>query len=342
MTTFAIITAVMLAAAVAAVSRPLMRDGRAMLTLGTAGFVTIVSVLVYIQVSNYRFDAPTAEAQLPASHPPIDGPQAAARASAAALADRLETSPDDRQAWLELGRARLILSEFDAAIFALRRAGELATAPDPERMIMLGEALTFRDGQKIPDEAASLFTRAVDLAPRNPKALWYASLAHAQAGDNLAAADALERLVATGPPADIVGALNERIAALRGEAPAPPAASSSGASLAVAVSLGESITAATLSPQARLFVAVRDADNGGPPLAALQRDPSELPLQLEITDADAMIRGRGISSAETLEIVARVSMSGDPLGRAGDYIGRLRVPAGSPGPHSLVIDSVQN
>lgn len=342
MTAFAIAALLMLAVAVAAVAGPLLRGGRALLTLGVAGFITTVSVLTYLQVSNYRFDAPAVAT--PPPDPAVADAQAEARAAADVLAQRVAEVPDDRRAWLELGRARLILSEYDDAIFALRRAGTLDASPEPERMVMLGEALTFRDGQRIPEEAATLFTEAVALAPRNPKALWYASLAYAQAGENPRAADMLERLIQTGPPPEIADALRERIVALRGGRPPAPVnagASAGAATVAVEVSIGDSL-APTFSPQARLFVAVRDADNGGPPLAAVQRDPSELPLAIEISDADAMIRGRGISTAETLEIVARVSMSGDPLGGAGDYVGRLRVPTAEPGPHRLVIDSVQN
>jgi cytochrome c-type biogenesis protein CcmH len=49
---------------------------------------------------------------------------------------------------------------------------------------------------------------------------------------------------------------------------------------------------------------------------------SELPAVVEIGDADAMIPGRVPSGFKTVEIIARVSMSGQPIAQSGDWFGQ--------------------
>ena len=65
-------------------------------------------------------------------------------------------------------------------------------------------------------------------------------------------------------------------------------------------------------------------------------------MTVSLGDDDAMIPGRTISSAASSVIVARVSMSGNPVGGSGDYVGRLNIGRDDiEGPLELVIDEVQ-
>jgi cytochrome c-type biogenesis protein CcmH len=53
----------------------------------------------------------------------------------------------------------------------------------------------------------------------------------------------------------------------------------------------------------------------------VRRRASELPTVVTLSDSDAMIPGRVPSAFAELEIIARVSMSGDPIAKSGDWFG---------------------
>jgi cytochrome c-type biogenesis protein CcmH len=74
-----------------------------------------------------------------------------------------------------------------------------------------------------------------------------------------------------------------------------------------------------LSPDAAVFVFVRAADNPGPPLAVVRTTVGELPFEVTLNDSHAMIPSRTISSASTVIVGARISVSGNPERQPGDY-----------------------
>ena len=71
-------------------------------------------------------------------------------------------------------------------------------------------------------------------------------------------------------------------------------------------------------PPARVFVIARAP--GGPPMPIAVRvlDPATLPQKLVLTDADAMQPARMLSMFERVEVVARLSRSGNPVRQPGD------------------------
>jgi len=107
--------------------------------------------------------------------------------------------------------------------------------------------------------------------------------------------------------------------------------------LNVAVSLGDAASRANL-PESTVFIIARDPNQPSPPIAAVRRRLSELPATVAIGDADAMIPGRVPSGFDSLEIVARVSISGQPVAQAGDWFGQRQVEADSNGTVEIVID----
>jgi cytochrome c-type biogenesis protein CcmH len=83
----------------------------------------------------------------------------------------------------------------------------------------------------------------------------------------------------------------------------------------VDVSLAPGVAAV---PPARVFVIAR-APNGPPmPIAVRALDPSTLPQQLVLTDRDAMQPSRVLSMFDRVEVIARLSRSGDPIRQPGD------------------------
>ena len=90
---------------------------------------------------------------------------------------------------------------------------------------------------------------------------------------------------------------------------------------------------------AALFVFVRDAAQGGPPLA-VKRLQSRFPQTVELTSADAMIPGHAITAGEHVKVIARISPSGDAMDKSGDLSGQADYRVGRNSLVDVVIDRV--
>jgi len=241
------------------------------------------------------------------------------------LAARLEKNPQDLPGWKMLGRSYFQLGRLPEAIAAFERAVELESGRDAQTLADLGEATLMSDQSSITGRAGQLFETALSLSPSNPKALFYGGLAAISRGEPLLGADRWEALLATSTPQEVEDILRQRIAELRGESSAveAPVAANSPV-VTVNVELGTDASSA-VGPDATVFVIARDPAQPSPPIAAVRRRASELPATVTLSDSDAMIPGRVPSAFAELEIVARVSMSGDPIARSGDWFGSRTV-----------------
>ena len=87
-----------------------------------------------------------------------------------------------------------------------------------------------------------------------------------------------------------------------------------------------------------MFVSAQQADgSAGPPLAVRVLQFSDLPTVVTLSDADA-VGPFALSSAESVSIVATISLSGSADVARGDYQGRseiIRLPADSGEPVSV-------
>ena len=100
----------------------------------------------------------------------------------------------------------------------------------------------------------------------------------------------------------------------------PPVAAPAGkVRIGVHVSLGPGIT---LPETTTVFLIVRSSDGSPMPLAVRRFALSDLPVDITLSDADSMVPGRSISAADTVEIIARASASGNVKGEPGDYEAR--------------------
>ena len=331
---FWLISGVMLAAAALFVAVPLYRRERKLSVVSIASVVLVaaLSATLYSQIGNPGLESGRGEnaaGELPDIQQMIDS-----------LAARLQENPDDRAGWKMLGRSYLQLQNFPGAVAAFEKAVEMESSQNGQTLADLGEAVLMADQRTLLGRAGQLFENALALTPDNPKALFYSGMAAVQRGDNALAAERWEALLATSPPESVQNILRQRIAELRGEAQAPAAPvapEQPGAVVNVAVSLGSTATQANL-PDATVFIIARDPNQPSPPIAAVRRRLSELPATIEIGDSDAMIPGRVPSGFANLEIVARVSLSGQPVAQTGDWYGQQQVTTAASDTVEIVID----
>ena len=241
------------------------------------------------------------------------------------LATRLESNPEDLNGWKMLGRSYMTIGNYSAAVTAFENAMQLESAQDSQTLVSLGEALLASTGGTIEGRISSMFENALALDPNNPQALFYGGIGAFNRTDKSLAADRWERLLALNPPAEIQGILQQRIAEWRGEAPpqsTPPPAATSSASVVVSASISLTSDAAESLPlDATVFVIARDPAQPSPPIAVTRRRLSEFPATVDLGDRESMIPGRTLSGFDEFELIARVSVSGQPIEQPGDWFG---------------------
>ena len=324
---FWLIIGAMLAAAVLVIAVPLYRFEKRLSLTSVLAIVTIAAIAggFYSQIGT-----PDTETQ--------GGDVAAVEDMVASLAARLRENPNDLQGWKMLGRSYLQTGNFPGAVAAFEKAVAMESSENGQTIADLGEAVLMSDPQTMTGRAGQLFENALALQSDNPKALFYAGMAAVERGNNALAAERWEALLATSPPQNIQDVLLQRIAELRGESlqqVAPVAVPSSG--ITVNVALGDAAANAGL-PDATVFILVRDPNQPSPPVAAVRRRLSELPDDVSISDSDAMMPGRVPSGFAQLEVVARVSLTGQPVAQPGDWYGQTIIETAETDSIQIVID----
>lgn len=258
---------------------------------------------------------------------PDTGETGQIRSAVTDLAERAMREPDTAEHWARLGLAYKSLEEFGSAEHAFRRALYL----DPDAGFLkaeLGETLLYASGERqLPEEARRLLSDAAEAG--NQKALWLLGLDAFQRQDYPAAVGRFERLLADLPPdSNVRDTVEQYLATARAggadQGPAgEPQTDGDRPSLSLSVRIDETL-ANRLEGGETVFVAVRRAA-GGPPLAVRRLRARQLPADLTIDDGDAMMAGSGLSSADSVVVIARVSFSGDATPQSGDFEGRTDI-----------------
>jgi cytochrome c-type biogenesis protein CcmH len=323
MTTFLIFAALFAVAAAALVAVPLLRRrGDATPPAIIAAVCATVFVLaggaaLYPLWSTWSWKQPIDDVASP-------------EAMVGRLARRLERNPEDLNGWLLLGRSYGQLGQYPLSAKAYRRADRLAEGRSADALSGLAEALILGEQSDLKGEAGRLFEKALEVEPSSVKALFYGALAAAERGESQIARSRFGMLLNAQTPPEVRRLIEQQIAALdvelqqRGSAPAAeaPVADASSARIPLRIVLDPSV-AARATAVAPLFVSVRIAGQGGPPLAA-KRLEARFPQDVDLSAADSMIAGRGFAAGQEVEITARIANGGSASPRPGDPVGVVR------------------
>lgn len=319
------ILALMLLVAVAVVAWPLVRHRRGLSfhAFAAVAFVIALSAAMYYQIGTPHGKSAGSET-------------ASVEEMVAGLDQRLRENPDDVAGWKMLGRSYFQLRRYEQAVEAFEQAVELESGSNGQTLVDLGEAVWMQNQQSLTGRAGELFENAIATSPNNPKALFYSGLAAIERGERFVAADRWEKLLALSPPEGIQDILRQRVAELRGEE-VPVDTAPEGPIVSAAIEMGAA-AAGAVDPNATVFIIARDPAQPRPPIVAVRRRVVELPTVVALSDSDAMIPGRLLSGFSELEIVARVSMSGQPVAQSGDWYGEKIVRPSESGEISIIID----
>lgn len=254
------------------------------------------------------------------------------------LAAKLEKTPDDGQGWALLGRAYMSTQRPADALPAFKRANELLPN-DADLMAEYAQAMVMGGNQSFAGEPKALIDRALTVQPDNQRALWLRGVAEYQAEAYADAVATWTRLQTLLPPgASVAASVQAQIDDARAKAGMPAAAASNVAASA-ATAPATTATAATdasapklsisikLDPKlqadvpkdATLFVFARAASGPPMPLAIQRLTAGQLPTTLTLDDSNGMMPNLKLSMFPQVVIGARISRSGDPIAKSGDW-----------------------
>jgi cytochrome c-type biogenesis protein CcmH len=351
MITFIILAAVLTFAVAIAIAIPLLRRNPAGTAQAPWTAFAVVGVLVFGSISLYAAFSNWSWRGTDAAAAEGDSPQA----MVARLEKKLEDNPQDMNGWLMLGRSYMVLEQYPRAMRAYERADRLADGKNAEALTGIAESMVMQDETELEGRAGPLVERALELDPKSGKALFFGAAIAIRQGNLPLARERFTTLLALNPPDNVKTILQQQIAAIDQElSGAPPQAQSSPSQAAGAPEPAGSPQQATgeptvrvsvalspkldvqLSPDAPLFVIVRDP-NQRAPLAVRKLSNGQLPLTVELTNADAMA-GPGFSAGQQVKVVARISRSGGVTAQSGDPFGEALYQVGRDGVVQVLID----
>ncbi|MBC3195907.1 c-type cytochrome biogenesis protein CcmI [Pseudomonas poae] len=234
--------------------------------------------------------------------------------------------PDSAEGLYFLGRAYMAQGRSADAAQVFERTVALA-GRRPELLGQWAQAQYFADNKHWSPRIQALTDEALKLDPNEVTSLGLLGIAAFEGQRYQAAIDYWNRLLALLPAED-----NSRAALQGGIDRATQKLEESGGAVAqktvmtVRVDLSAAVKANVL-PTDSVFIFARAVKGPPAPLAVKRVTVAELPITVELGDADAMMPSLKLSNFPEVQLVARISRAGIPT--AGEWIGRSQPLASS-------------
>ncbi|RMQ34577.1 Cytochrome c-type bioproteinsis protein CycH [Pseudomonas amygdali pv. mori] len=263
--------------------------------------------------------------------------------SLADLTQRLERSvqaqPDSAENLYFLARSYMAQNRPGDAARMFERSVTLA-GRQPELLGQWAQALYFASDKHFTAQVQALTDEALQADPNEVTSLGLLGIAAFETQRYQAAVDYWTRLLAALPAQDASrSALEGGIARAR-ENLAGQAAPVKVRALKVRVTLAASLKG-NVQPGDSVFIFARAINGPAAPLAVKRITVADLPAEVELSDADAMMPQLNLSNFAQVQLVARVSRAGQPT--TGEWVGRSQPLASDIAAQQLVtIDSPDN
>jgi cytochrome c-type biogenesis protein CcmH len=269
-------------------------------------------------------------------------------ASLAQMTDRLERAvkaqPDSAESIYFLARTYMAQDRPADAAKMFEAAVALA-GRQPELLGQWAQSLYFAGNKAWTPQIQGLADEALKADPREPTSLGLKGINAFESQHFQEAVDYWRRLLAVLPPDDPsrtaleggIAKASDRLVQSGGTLKDAPLVAAAGAHLKVRVTLADELKA-QVQPGDTVFVFARAVSGPPAPLAVKRVTVADLPVEVELTDADAMMPQLKLSNFPEVQLVARVSRAGQPT--SGEWIGRSQpLPSNVTARQALTIDS---
>jgi|TARA_B110000977_G_scaffold175402_1_gene230120 cytochrome c-type biogenesis protein CcmH len=235
--------------------------------------------------------------------------------------ERLQKNPDDARGWFVLGKTMMEKGNFDQAVTAFQRTLDLTGDQESHVLFSLADALSMKNDGLMMGEPEAIIQQGLKVSPQDPTGLWLAGLAAEQRQDYKASFGYMVTLLPlVANSADSTSEVKRFIALLKDQDPTLvllAKESIQNPSVKISVSLADQFKTQVVSDNV-VFIYAKAASGPPMPLAVKRLAVSDLPVMVELSDADAMMPSMMLSSFEDIIIGARVSKSGNPVAQPGD------------------------
>ncbi|MCZ6560422.1 MAG: hypothetical protein O6931_06005 [Gammaproteobacteria bacterium] len=254
----------------------------------------------------------------------------------ATLESRLDREGGSAEEWFMLGRSYVSMGRFEEAAPVFARVNEMTNGEDSAVLIAYAESLALIDRASLTGLGAELLNKALTIDPLDARGLWWGGVSAMERGDNELAAQRWQELLNQDPPEALANTVREQLTRIGIQAAPPVKAVGDGISVRIDIS-GE--LAKRVSPDMILYVFARDPGAAGPPLAVVRLAAGDVPLTVELSQSNVMLATTVLAEHDELQLVARISRSGNPGSQPGDFFGEVLYRTGS-GEVDLVIGEV--
>jgi cytochrome c-type biogenesis protein CcmH len=260
----------------------------------------------------------------------------------ARLEASVQDNPESAEGWYFLGRTYMAQERAGEAAKAFERAVGIA-GREPELLGQWAQALYFAGSKQWTEQLQALTDEALKADPAEATSLGLLGIAAYESARFAEAIGFWERLVAVLPEQDpsrqaIQGGIARAREQLDPQAAtqAPPAATSA-RGLTVKVDLAAALKD-QVQPSDSVFIFARATSGPPMPLAVKRLTVADLPAEVSLSDSDAMMPQLKLSGFAQVQLVARISRSGNAT--AGEWVGRSQPLASSvTEPQQLTIDT---
>jgi cytochrome c-type biogenesis protein CcmH len=269
-------------------------------------------------------------------------------ASLAQMTDRLERAvkaqPDSAESIYFLARTYMAQDRPADAAKMFEAAVALA-GRQPELLGQWAQSLYFAGNKAWTPQIQGLADEALKADPKEPTSLGLKGINAFESQHFQEAVDYWRRLLAVLPPNDPsrsaleggIAKASDRLVQSGATLNDAPLVAAAGAHLKVRVTLSDALRA-QVQPGDTVFVFARAVSGPPAPLAVKRFTVADLPVEVELTDADAMMPQLKLSNFPEVQLVARVSRAGQPT--SGEWIGRSQpLPSNVTARQALTIDS---
>ncbi|MGX1112179.1 cytochrome c-type biogenesis protein CcmI [Pseudoalteromonas sp. MBR-15] len=252
------------------------------------------------------------------------------QAFALALRTKLDQSGDDEVAWMLLGRVAMSLNEFDMAMQSFDKV--LKMNPDNKQvLISYSQVLLMEGSDANMSRAAKMLSRVLKAEPTNIDAISLLALIAYERKDWLQAKTAFEVLLASMEQNDPrYPMIAERIAEIDAhlnneqQVASAGAVNDSNSEIKITVNLDESLS--NKQPEnGTLFIFAKAASGPQMPLAVVKMTEYSFPLEVTLSDSNAMVDGLNLSSVDKIILTARLSKDETVVTSSGELEGNSDV-----------------
>ncbi len=221
---------------------------------------------------------------------------------------RLSEDPEDLDALRALANSYVLKNSLENAFLSFEKLISLENYENPNTLADYGEIMVNSGDPSYLNQAERLFERSLQIDDLNTKALFLGGLTAATMEKWSVAVKRWQVLLEQSPPEEIRNTLENKITEWTNLSLND--ADADGYSVNVAID-SNLIASLVDYPEKVLYIIVRDPNNKRPPLAVVREEVKT--TSIIINNSNAMMSGIDLKTFNRLEIIGRISLSGDPM-----------------------------